>query len=104
VNTSTCPCGAKMVWALSINGRPQPLDAEPSEKGNIFLDEETEPPVARVLPKDVLEAWKREAERKKIPLRLYTAHHGTCPRAAEFRMRGKGSMTGAGVFGEVPKE
>jgi hypothetical protein len=92
-----------MLWCVSINGRPQPIDKTPGPSGNIYLDESTEPPVARVLPKDVLEAWKKAAEEKKTPLRLYTSHHGTCPRAADFRKKSAGSATGAGVFGDIPK-
>lgn len=105
MTAAICPCGAAIVWARSVNGKPQPLDAKPDPKGNIVLDLDTEPPTARVVSKSVLETYRREAAAKGIELELYTAHHGTCPRADEFRKRGENkgkSVTGSGVFGPIP--
>jgi len=104
MNTSICPCGAKILWAVTVNGKAQPLDAETSEKGNIGIDESQNPPVARVIPKAQLEDLRLEFGEN---LRLYVAHHATCPKAAEFRKtpqgRAGGSTTDAGVFGDVPR-
>ena len=104
MNESNCPCGARMIWAKTINGKDQPLDAEPSPQGNILLDD-SEPPVARVLRAEQLEAIRTAYAAGEVGApKLYTPHHGTCPKAAEFRKHNTSSATAAKVFGEVPKE
>lgn len=102
---TVCPCGAHMLWAVSVNGKPQPFDAEPSERGNVALDYkvEGEPPIARVVPAATLAVYREDARRKGEVLKLYVAHHATCPRAREFHRKGnRGSATQEKVFGEVP--
>ena len=44
-------CDASMIWAVTINGRPQPFDVEPSEKGTVLLvhKEAGKPPIANVV-------------------------------------------------------
>jgi len=104
---TVCPCGAHMLWAVSINGKPQPFDAEPSEKGNVVLQhvEEGKPPVARVIPAAELAKLRALATSTGEVLKLFVAHHATCPRVAEFKRGGKkGSATQAKVFGEIPTQ
>jgi hypothetical protein len=73
-------CKQPILWALTANGRPMPLDAEPDPKGNVKLSEQrgTTPRAA------VLGGTARDeaAERGE---QLYMPHHATCAFAKEFR-------------------
>jgi hypothetical protein len=68
-------CRARILWAISeASGKPIPLDAEPTEKGNIVVVNGT---VAR---------YVRAAERATIAAQsLYVSHFATCPNAAQHR-------------------
>jgi hypothetical protein len=74
---STCKsCGAAIRWArLLPSMKAHPLNAEPSEGGNIDLAEDT----AAVLTKGQLAS----ARAKGSP--LYTSHFSSCPQAAQHR-------------------
>lgn len=75
---STCrSCGAPIVWAVTKNGRPMPVDPDPTAGGNLLLvldPDPREPPLARhPLTTDV------------PPFVLHLSHFATCPNAAEHR-------------------
>lgn len=72
-------CGALIIWAVTANGKDQPVDAEASSDGNIALDERgpDRRPLARVL--SVVARFGRRDLRKP--------HHATCPQGAAWRTR-----------------
>lgn len=76
-------CGATMVWAVTVNGKNQPFDPEPAEKGNRALISRGrgEPPLAVALT-DLGDGLRLAAERHGIA--LYTPHHATCPERQRF--------------------
>lgn len=66
-------CGAPIFFAATGTGKRIPLDAEPTEDGNIvILDGE-----ACVIPKGTYLAGKPQ----------YRSHFATCPNAARHRRR-----------------
>lgn len=73
---SCSSCHAPIIWAKTQKGKPMPLDAEPSEKGNIVLTDG----VAVYLTKEAL------AHVPPAPgERRYVSHFATCVDAAKFR-------------------
>ena len=68
---STCrSCGAAIVWAKTSTGKTIPLDAAPSPRGNMILDEQG---VALVVPTlSGFGPWM-------------ISHFATCPNAAQHR-------------------
>jgi hypothetical protein len=73
----TCAsCKAPILWVLTVNGRKMPLDAEPSERGNVHLLSDGR---AEVLTKEHLETAKMHKQT------LYTSHFATCVNAALHR-------------------
>ncbi len=60
-------CGALIVWVVTQNGKRMPVDAQPSEKGNLRIDNG----VAYVEP--AYEGPK------------YLSHFATCKQAAQHR-------------------
>jgi hypothetical protein len=83
---ATCSsCGAKILWAITKNGKRMPLDAEPHPQGNIVIDDVLPPPPhtpsAAVLDGHALGvAWAA-----KVP--VHFSHFVTCPNAAKHRRR-----------------
>lgn len=74
-------CEEPIIWAVTTNARPMPVDAEPAQTGgNIALDYKgpDAPPLARVL--SVAQRFGR---------RLRTSHFVTCPQAGQWRRRGR---------------
>ena len=71
-------CRAKIVWAETLKGKRIPLDAKPSEQGNIMLHERGthRPPLALIVSKE---------QREGTQLRLFTSHFVTCPHADKWR-------------------
>ncbi|GGN40420.1 hypothetical protein FHR83_007041 [Actinoplanes campanulatus] len=72
-------CDAPIVWATSSGGKPMPVDAEPSEGGNVELS--LQPglwvgPVATVVSGPTLFGGTRRK-----------AHFTTCPEVNEWRQR-----------------
>lgn len=64
-------CRAVIVWAVTVNGKPIPLDAEPEPGGNVRVTErESAAPLAEVLG---------PLERTLEVGPLYMPHHATCP-------------------------
>ena len=82
---ATCrSCLAPITWAISVHGRPIPIDAEPVEGGNLVLvdgthdtDRGAEPVTIARRPDALLEP----------DLPRYVAHFTTCPNADEHRKR-----------------
>lgn len=79
-------CDAPIVWAATVNGKCQPLDAEPNPEGNLRLTDEyvatSMGALQRVLviPKgDQLGLLDDDNEPRWMP------HHATCPNADDFR-------------------
>lgn len=74
-------CNQPIRWATNVEtGKPIPLDPAPKIGGNVVLLEGDE---ARVLTRS--EA-RRRAERSQA---LYVSHFSTCPKAGEFRGKGR---------------
>lgn len=69
-----------MMWRKTPAGKSNPLDPQPSRRGNVVL---VEPDACRTLSGDEL----REA--REDGLSLYTSHFATCPSAAHFRKKPK---------------
>lgn len=67
-------CKAPVKWVVTAKGKRQPIDTEPSAKGNIVVDEFGN---GRVLKKG-----------ESLPMGFvgpFMPHHATCPFADEFR-------------------
>jgi hypothetical protein len=69
-------CGAAITWAKTIKGRPIPLDARPSPRGNVIISEEG---VALVY-RDSSAIAPRYADEPR-----YLSHFATCPNADTHR-------------------
>jgi hypothetical protein len=67
-------CGRSIRWAITINGDPIPLDAEPSEHGTIRL-EPTAPGAETQLA-----VYVRDLDRPNYAGQLYLAHKEDRPR------------------------
>jgi hypothetical protein len=76
-------CEAPIVWTETSTGAKMPVDASPSEAGNVALFPTVEGRwIALVLGKRTHAAPGSSAER-------YTSHFATCPYAEHFRKRGR---------------
>jgi hypothetical protein len=66
-------CPADVVWAVTVNDKPQPIDAQPAPGGNVRLTRDGQNRWrAEVLgPLDVLMADDAD--------QLHWPHHATCP-------------------------
>lgn len=73
-------CGAAIVWAETLDGKRQPFDREPDEKGNRVLlgRGPVRPPLA--IPSSNVVPCPEET--------LYMPHHAVCPDAERFRSGG----------------
>lgn len=72
-------CGALIIWTTNVvTGKRMPVDAEPTEKGNVVLVTGNDGPEARVLTRD-------ELVRRPTTRGLYLSHFATCPNAQAFR-------------------
>lgn len=77
---ATCrSCGASIVWTLTDSGKRMPVDAEPTDGGNVFLWRKDGEVRAMVL--GALDTVRTELDNGK----RYTSHFVTCPDAAEHR-------------------
>lgn len=61
-------CGAEIIWARTVNGKPQPFDATPT-KGTIL---------SAVAPEDAPELADLEGPFAKV-VDVWMPHHATCP-------------------------
>lgn len=95
---NTCrSCRAPLLWVLNDHtGRVQPLDAAPTEDGNIVLTGRQrvsaggeEFPEAHVLQGDDLDdTLERPAPYREAAGRgRYSSHHATCPQADQWRRK-----------------
>jgi len=76
----TCKsCNAPIVWAITPKGKRAPIDAEPSDKGNIRIQTDAAAPIAHYLSEIELAAARASGER------LHLSHFVTCPQAAQHR-------------------
>ena len=83
--TKTCTsasCAAPVVFALSINGSKQILDADPSADGTFFLVGLPDKPLALHLSNL---SDKARASAAKLGIPFYTDHHATCPAVDAWR-------------------
>ncbi len=72
MDTQKCrSCGAAILWCKTEKGKAMPVDAEPSENGNLIISGEI---CTVVKPSEVLPG---------IP--LFTSHFATCKQAASWR-------------------
>lgn len=79
--TAKCrSCGAAIIWCVTGNGKKMPIDARPTDTGNLVL-EGTEPTAVYVDP----------------GTGTHTSHFATCPNADKHRRsKGQGSLPGVG--------
>jgi hypothetical protein len=75
-------CRAPVIWAQTVNGKAQPVDAQPSDGGNIRLQPGLpgKPPRAIVVTPKL--AFGQTALRKP--------HHMTCPDGPRWKKKGGG--------------
>jgi len=72
-------CEGAIVWCETSTGARMPVDAAPSEDGNVILFPTVDHKwVAMVLSKD-------EAVRLDVKRERHKSHFATCPAAARFR-------------------
>lgn len=76
---STCKsCGAEIIWRYNeTSGRKMPIDAEPSEDGNIMLH--ADGLAAHVVPRGTI------AEVQSLGIGLHRSHFASCPQADAHR-------------------
>lgn len=67
-------CNAPIRWVRMPSGKANPLDAQPSEKGNVRIEENE---IGKIVPKDEMIAGEP----------LYLSHFATCPNAAKYRRK-----------------
>lgn len=80
----TCSrCPARVIWAITVNGKNQPIDVDQVDNGNIELDGIPGSDATRAV------VVKPEAGKKR-----YRTHWASCPAADEFR-KGKSSAPAA---------
>lgn len=74
-------CGAAIIWAVTgVARRAMPLDAEPTEEGNILL-------------RDGVAVVATRADNTEGEL-MYLSHFATCPEAKRHRVKGKKAAVG----------
>jgi hypothetical protein len=72
----TCSaCGAALLWTVGVNGKRQPLNAEPRPDGNIWISRD-----GRAHYRSLANPIPEGADR-------YTSHFATCEHAEQFRRR-----------------
>jgi hypothetical protein len=72
-------CGREIVWALTVNGRRAPIDADSASNGNVRLEDG----LATTLGPDAAAAARELGEQ------LHLNHFVTCPQAAMHARRKK---------------
>lgn len=75
-------CKAKIVWAVTEQGKSMPVDAEPVEGGNVYFVGSPGSLVVRVLsdPQPTLDEQTDSADGLR-----YLSHFATCPQADRWR-------------------
>lgn len=80
-------CKATIVWTATVNGKMQPLDAEPNDDGNVVMTGRFRATDRGALPESrVLTKAEREPSlfADGGPER-FMPHHATCPNVEKFR-------------------
>lgn len=77
-------CGARIFFALTTSGKSMPIDAEPTENGNVVLAEPAEIAAALGTPRVRVVSSKNPAPEGAV---RYVSHFTTCPNAAFHRRR-----------------
>jgi len=72
-------CHAPVLWVVTQAGKRMPLDAAPTDAGNVIRYGDA----ARVLTADEVAA--RRSPRHVDPGPLYVSHFTSCPNAAQHR-------------------
>lgn len=73
-------CGAPIVFGTNVSTRkPMPVDAEPSEVGNISRYDAADGPRFVVLARSKAAAMRAQG------VALYLSHFASCPNAAQWR-------------------
>lgn len=81
---ATCrSCGKPIVWATTVHGKAMPVDAAPTENGNVVLTPSPVGPTAEIASAEL----RATAEGIGVP--LYTSHFATCRFADRHRKRGR---------------
>ncbi len=86
MRASSCSsCKALIVWAVTVNDKPIPIDAKAMPAGNIELEpagDPREPPIAHVLDKHGARSVNGAT---RVPMLRYQSHFASCPNAQEHR-------------------
>lgn len=72
-------CGAPITWALTLNGKRMPVDAQPNPAGSFFLA------TMRGANGSTYIVAVHAGEQPLEGPRRYSSHFSTCPNAAEHR-------------------
>lgn len=73
-------CGEPVVWVLTDDGNPMPIDPDPVPEGNVIVTGQVEPFVLSV-------RVVRKGETVSEGTARFVSHFSSCPRAANFRRR-----------------
>lgn len=76
-------CRSEIRWVLSANGKPMPIDAVPSPRGNLRVRDQLSEDGHAVV--DVVSGAAREALRARG--QAYLSHHATCPHGRQWQRR-----------------
>ncbi len=77
--TSPCKsCGAPILWTVTAAGRRMPVDAEPSDIGNIEVSGGLVLHATTIAGHDLVRA-------RAVGFPLYLSHFATCPNASTHR-------------------
>lgn len=71
-------CDADIIWAVTINDRPIPVDANPAPGGNLRL----EPRGATMAPRAV-----KLSPKLAFGVKLRMPHHASCPQGREWKRK-----------------
>lgn len=83
-------CGALVEWTFTEKGNRMPVDAEPTEAGNITIRMHRgpgEPGTAHYLSRDEKAELQRQAVYRGDVARFFVSHFATCPDADFHRKR-----------------
>lgn len=88
VTPDSCKCGAPIIWTKTTTGKAMPVDAYPSDDGNVVLE--------RVGPTVLAFVYSTTAAARVMTpaAPLHKSHFATCPDAASFRRKGEHRVHG----------
>jgi hypothetical protein len=88
MKTGPCDgCGATMLWAITVNGKPQPfnpepIDTDPGTGDRVLIKRHGDAPLA-LRDTDLGDGIRIAA--KRHGLAFYRPHHATCPDRDKFK-------------------